>query len=274
MIHVMHVMVLHQNQRQIMGYEEVSGDLEIIQTEGIPAVRQVDPNMVLKKKNGRDTEVQEGWKGHLLPFELVQKSLLSDELQLLENKKSMLQEIPSELDSILEEMTEEEKEMISDALNDTNDAFVVKNVAAVIKSLKQEKTEEAKSLISKLQRVTDLNKEEKQLKSEIKSGEEDLHLKTKEVIENLSDENVRELLQLKWITPICDDLMKLPYSCVDKLQKAINALAKKYEDTYANIENEIREAEAELCEMMSELTGSEADMAAIREFQKLLGGKS
>ena len=71
-----------------------------------------------------------------------------------------------------------------------------------------------------------------------------------------------------------DDLMKLPYSCVDKLQKAINALAKKYEDTYANIENEIREAEAELCEMMSELTGSEADMAAIHEFQKLLGGKS
>ena len=36
----------------------------------------------------------------------------------------------------------------------------------------------------------------------------------------------------------------------------------------------LREAEAELCEMMSELTGSEADMAAIREFQKLLGGKS
>ena len=48
-----------------MGYEEVSGDLEIIQAEGIPAVRQVDPNMVLKKKNGRDTEVQEGWKGRV-----------------------------------------------------------------------------------------------------------------------------------------------------------------------------------------------------------------
>lgn len=255
------------------GYEKISGDLEIIQAEGIASVRQVDPNMVVKKKNGNDTEVQEGWKGHLLPFELVQKSLLSDEVQSLDNKKSELQEIPSELDSILEELTEEEKETISDALNDTNDAFVVKNVAVVIKSLKQEKTKEANSLILKLQRVTNLNKEEKQLKSEIKIAEEDLHLKTKEVIENLSEENVRELLQLKWITPICDELMRLPYSCVDKLQKSINALSKKYEDTYANIENEIQEAEASLCEMMSELTGSEADMAAIREFQKLLGGK-
>lgn len=255
------------------GYEKISGDLEIIQAEGIASVRQVDPNMVVKKKNGNDTEVQEGWKGHLLTFELVQKSLLSDEVQSLDNKKSELQEIPSELDSILEELTEEEKETISDALNDTNDAFVVKNVAVVIKSLKQEKTKEANSLILKLQRVTNLNKEEKQLKSEIKLAEEDLHLKTKEVIENLSEENVRGLLQLKWITPICDELMRLPYSCVDKLQKSINALSKKYEDTYANIENEIQEAEVSLCEMMSELTGSEADMAAIREFQKLLGGK-
>ena len=88
------------------GYEKISGDLEIIQAEGIASVRQVDPNMVVKKKNGNDTEVQEGWKGHLLPFELVQKSLLSDEVQSLDNKKSELQEIPSELDSILEELTE------------------------------------------------------------------------------------------------------------------------------------------------------------------------
>ena len=92
------------------------------------------------------------------------------------------------------------------------------------------------------------------------------------MIENLSEENVRELLQLKWITPVCDELMRLPYSCVDKLQKSIDALSKKYEDTYANIENEIQEAEASLCEMMSELTRKRADMAAIREFQKIVGG--
>ena len=38
----------------------ISGDLEIIQTEGKGAVRKVDPNMVVKKKNGKDVEVQDG----------------------------------------------------------------------------------------------------------------------------------------------------------------------------------------------------------------------
>ena len=35
---------------------------------------------------------------------------------------------------------------------------------------------------------------------------------------------------------------------------------------------EIREAEKSLSQMLSELTGNEADMEGIREFQKLLGG--
>ncbi|MEE0553373.1 MAG: type I restriction-modification system subunit M, partial [Clostridia bacterium] len=50
----------------------IENDLEMIQTEGPAATTQVDPNLVLKKKNGKDQEVQDGWKGHILPFELVQ----------------------------------------------------------------------------------------------------------------------------------------------------------------------------------------------------------
>ena len=46
-----------------------------MQTEGFAATRQVDPNIVIKKKNGQDTEVQDGWKGRILPFELVQERI-------------------------------------------------------------------------------------------------------------------------------------------------------------------------------------------------------
>ena len=254
------------------GYEEISGDLEIIQNEGIAAVKQVDPNMVTKKKNGQDNEVQDGWKGHLLPFELVQKTLLKDDLSTLEEKRRRLQEIPSEYDSILEEMSEDEKSSVSDALNEENDAFVIKNIAGVIKEVKQDKTEESMLLVEKLQKVVGFSKEEKQLKSEIKEKETDLHLKTKETIEALSDEEIKEMLQIKWIDPIYDEMMKLAVQCVDRLQKKIDELTKKYADTYESIEMEIREAEKSLSQMLSELTGNEADMAGIREFQKLLGG--
>ena len=47
---------------------------------------------------------------------------------------------------------------------------------------------------------------------------------------------------------------------------------KKYAETMNDIEEEIRKTEKELSAMLSELTGSEADMAGIRELQKLIGG--
>ena len=64
-------------------WEGISADLEMLQTEGFDATRRVDPLMVLKKKGGKDVEVQDGWKGHVLPFGLVQEALLSDELSAL-----------------------------------------------------------------------------------------------------------------------------------------------------------------------------------------------
>ena len=65
----------------------IAGDLELIQTEGMEAVTQVDPNMVVKKKNGKDVEVQEGWKGHILPFDLVERVCLKDALNALTEKE-------------------------------------------------------------------------------------------------------------------------------------------------------------------------------------------
>lgn len=52
-------------------WNKIAVDLEIIQTEGFEATKQVDPNMVIKKKDGKDQELQDGWAGHVFPFELV-----------------------------------------------------------------------------------------------------------------------------------------------------------------------------------------------------------
>ena len=55
-------------------WEGISADLEMLQTEGFDATRRVDPLMVLKKKGGKDVEVQDGWKGHVLPFPTTRHS--------------------------------------------------------------------------------------------------------------------------------------------------------------------------------------------------------
>ena len=255
------------------GYTEISGDLELIQTEGMECVKQVDPNMVLKKKNGRDQEVQDGWKGHILPFELVQKTLLQEDLEAIQEKEDRLQEIPSEYTSLIDEMSEDDKEAASDALNDDNDAFVMKNVKRVVKELKQDGSGDALALSGVLTKAEALSKEEKGLKSDVKKETEALHLKTKDVIESLDDDQVRTLLQKKWIRPICDGIDALPETLLSDFAKQVQALADKYADTLEDIENEIQETEKSLSAMLSELTGDEFDMAGIRQLQKMLGGE-
>ncbi len=253
-------------------FTSISGDLESIQTEGIKAIRQVDPNMVIKKKNNKDHEIQEGWKGHILPFRLVQEKLLKEDLNQIQQKQQELNEIPSEYDEILESFSEDDKEVISNALTEENDAFVLKNVQSTIKMLKKEDDSEYNNLIQQLQQVNALNAKEKQLKKEIKNDANALHLKTKETIENLSDDQLISLLQAKWIQPIIEGIEALPKQQIDMLQKAIESLQKKYNDTFEDIEKEIRETEKQLSQMMSELQGSEEDMAGINEFRKLLRG--
>ena len=81
-----------------------------VQTEGFGATKQVDPNMVIKKKNGNDVEVQEGWLGRIIPFELVQETLLHEEATALKEKEERLTQVTAEQQEILDSLTEEEKE--------------------------------------------------------------------------------------------------------------------------------------------------------------------
>ena len=254
-------------------YEKISGDLELIQTEGKETVTQVDPNMVLKKKNGSDAEVQEGWKGHILPFELVQKTLLAREYEAIEDKKKRLQEIPSERDALLEELDEEEKEAIAEALDENREAFVLNKVGSVLKELKKEKDPENAGVITCLQKADQLSQEEKKIKAEIKTKEEAFELLTKEKIENLTSSEADALLKQKWILPIMDGIQSLPANAITALEKSVEALGKKYADTYEDIESEIRKTEDSLSQMLGQLTGSEADLAGIAELRKLLGGE-
>lgn len=252
-------------------WTKISVDLEIIQTEGFEATKKVNPNMVLKKKNGTEQEVQDGYVGHVIPFELVQKTLLVDEYDLLKQKEARLAEIPSEYEEILDSLSEDEKE--SSILNDSNDAFVVKEVDKKLKELKKEpKTTELTTFIAKLSKVSALSKEEKDLKKEIKTEALKLHEKTKTTIESLTDEQVRELLYKKWIESLVANIYSLPNEIVNKLVNIITSLNLKYETTYYELEKEIKETEKSLCSMIDELCGNDFDMKGLEEFKTLLGG--
>lgn len=244
-------------------WTKIAVDLEIIQTEGFEATKRVDPNMVIKKKDGKEQEVQEGWVGRIIPFDLIQDTLLSDDKAALKAKENRLSEIASEYEELFDSLTEEEKE--GDYASE--DGFVN---AEIKKALKSDSVEpETKE---KLRKVDALAKEEKELKAAIKKDAGLLEGKTKETIESLSDEQVIDLLKDKWITPLIQNLMKLPDSIVNELVSKLEALTKKYETTFAEVEAQISETENTLSAMIDELEGNEFDMLGLSEFKKMLGG--
>jgi type I restriction enzyme M protein len=256
-------------------WQVIKADLEMMQTEGFAATKQVDPNLVIKKVKGKDTEVQEGWKGHIMPFDLVQQTYLSDDLTVLAKKENRLAEIASLYEEILESLSEEDKEQ--DTVKESKDGFVNAEVAKAAKTfIKEQKDSKTKftedSYEAKIVRTSKLIDEEKKLKKAVKEAQIALHLKTKTTIEGLTDDQVNHLLNLKWITPLSAELTAMPNAVINLLTNQVQALADKYAVTYSQVATEIKSIEQELADMMGELTGNEFDMQGLAELTNLLKG--
>ena len=267
----------------------IAADLEMIQTEGKQAIKQVDPFMVLKKdsKTKKEAEVQDGWVGHILPFELVQAVKLPQELANLKAKENRLAEIAAEMQNILENLSEEEK--ACPAVNDEGDGFIN---AEIPKALQQEleadgvaiakKADLSKaidkhifaeeSLGAKLQAAYKLLAEEKTLKAELKTQSAELHSKTKAAIESLDDDEALDLLRQKWFVPLNAAMCRLPENMLAQFSQKLTALCDKYADTYQHISERKQESAAALAQMMDELTGSEFDLQGIAAWQTILKG--
>lgn len=267
----------------------IAADLEMIQTEGKQAIKQVDPFMVLKKdsKTKKEAEVQDGWVGHILPFELVQAVKLPQELANLKAKEIRLAEIAAEMQSILENLSEEEK--ACPAVNEEGDGFIN---AEIPKALQQELEADGiviakkadltkaidkhifaeESLGAKLQAAYKLLAEEKTLKSELKTQSAELHSKTKAAIESLDDAEALDLLRQKWFVPLNKAMCRLPENMLAQFSQKLTALCDKYADTYQHISARKQESAAALAQMMDELTGSEFDLQGIAAWQAILKG--
>ena len=246
-------------------WNKIAVDLEIIQTEGFAAAKQVDPNLIVKKKDGKDQEVQDGWVGHVLPFELVQSQMLSTDVAALKDAEERFSEITARYEEALDAIPEEEKD--KEFINEDKSAFVWPEVKKAIKAKELDA-----DIIAVLKKVYSDNEEEKKLKRQIKDKAAALHMETKAAIEGLSDDEVMDLLHEKWITPLVEGLAKLPESIIADFVSKLDKLVAKYSTTFSEVEDQIAETEKELSRMLDMLTGDEFDMQGLAELKKMLGG--
>lgn len=251
-------------------WKTISTDLEMIKTEGKEAIIKVDPNMVTKKKDGKESEVQDGFVGHIIPFELVKQTYLKEYLEQINDIENQLSGIQSKYEEFIEAIPEDEKS--GDFLSEDNTAFVPKEVAKVTKQYSKGKKPEEGSVDEILVQVNVLINKEKELKKQVKELNIELDKKAIAKIENLTEEEQVELLKLKWIAPILVGIENIPGTVISSLTSKVTKLSKKYEETMVDLSDKIESSEKELCAMLDDLTGDEFDIEGLQEFKKLLGG--
>ena len=252
-------------------WDIISGDLELIKSEGIEACNKIDPIIEIKKKGEKETEVQTGIKGHIIPLNFVIDYKLSDLKKNISDKENRTNDIETRINEILDNLSEDEKLEIESILTEENDAFVPKEVAKKAKELLKQTTSEG-TVEKKVIEVNSLYEEQKKLNKEIKEGKTNIEIEAAKETENLTYEEITELLTQKWIKPIITEIDKLIDNVIIEFSKSIEKLSKKYEQTLKSIDEEIEKTEKNLSAMIDELTGSEFDMKGLEDFKSLFSG--
>ena len=236
----------------------VDFDLARINQEGKQICLETEPLMVVKKdsKTKETREEQSGWKGKIIPFELVKKMFFADDLAKVSKLLSDADSKASEYDEKWESLDEEIKANLA---KDEDTVFDAKKIKDAIKGKAYDS-----DVLTTLKAITALIDEEKALRKEAKNLEAELEKKAKDKIPALSQEDVNALIEQKWINPIIDAVNSVGSSVISQFISDFDALEKKYEHPLSSLSREIEKTSSALKSSLSDLTGSETDMAAVR----------
>ena len=249
----------------------ISGDMELINNEGLDACKKTDPIIALKKKGEKEVEVQIGTKGHIIPFELIVDYKLKDLQNSLNEKKNEVEEITENINEICENLTDDEKSEIESTLNEDNDAFIAKEVEKKAKEYLKSGISEG-NVELKIIEVNNLFKKQKSLNKEIKQLKEQIDVESIKETKNLNYDDILFLLEKKWIEPILKGIDNLVNNVIKEFIIKINNLCTKYEITLTDIDESISKTEKELSSLLEELSGDTYDMKGLNQFKTLLSG--
>lgn len=250
----------------------ISTDLEMIQTEGEQAIRQIDPVMVMKTKNKQKVEVQSGWAGRIIPFELVQRHLLGALQAEVATLSRQIAAIDDELALMLESLGEDDRVDLSAVLSANEDGFIKGELNKAVKVLSKSSESWAEGTPEAVQiRAKAAMDDQTRAKAQLKKAATLLETATRDAIKNLTDEQIYALLHAKWVEPLMSQLNTMPSTALRRLQNHLDALRDKYATSFVELDEEMQQTGQALGEMLGSLTGPAADTAALEAFRRVLG---
>lgn len=251
----------------------ISGDLEILQSEGIASLNQVDDLTESQNKNGTLTTKVIGQDGRVLPLSLIKQHCCQEQMAMIAQTEQHIAEIDAEAQSLLESLSEEDKEQyfMGDVLSEEGDAWVKSGLTKVLKN-KDVKAELKKlpALNQVLTTASKLFQEQNQLSKSLKVASAELEAQAQKVLQNMSTSEALTLLESKWFSPLKAQLESLFDHEIDRAAQELAEVVVKYQVTPSAIEQEIAKSNQALREMLSALTGDSAAMKGINELKQLL----
>ena len=181
-------------------------------------------------------------------------------MQAITDKEARNEEVDSEVNELIDSFTDEENQeyMEGDDNPKLDKAKIKKDAKAKGDDIELDTKEKLKKFVALWDEQSKLNKA-------IKEEKIALIDKTKEAIENLTDEEIELFLHMKWIDPVCEGINGTLSAVLAELEKRITTLAKKYATSYSDLTEQLATAQSELSALVAELTGDEFALKGLQQ---------
>lgn len=187
----------------------------------------------IKNKKGKQT----GWESALLPKELVINRYFKEDKSSLEDLNSQLDEVSAQMEELNEEHSGDEG-LLEDAKTEAGNL----SKTSINARLKDKSNPPDEDEIKVLMQYLQLLNKEADVKKSIKNLEDELDQKLFKKHQQLTEDEVRQLVvEDKWLTTL-EELVQSELDRVSqKLTSRIKELATRYESTLPELDNEVGE---------------------------------
>ena len=212
--------------------------------------------MVTKGSGKNKRQEQVGWKGILVPNELIAIKLFKAERDSINNLNTQIQDIESQLSELIEASKVEdspEYDVLYDFIKkdedgEPQDSFDAKKVKTALKNV--EKDSVKYELLFKVDKfLNTLSSKNKSVKAQEKQLNDEVEMK----IETLTNTEIDELVYEKWFGNLIEVLVSLVERPLREELSKISMLEKRYDQTLDEIDLEIEKAEKLFKDFASEL---------------------
>ncbi len=253
------------NVDQYAGYQVVADlwenvleeDAELIAANGFyEAGRMRISNMVEKGSGAEKRTVQDGWIGAIIPNGLIADVLYSNDKTKISELEQKISDIESKLSELVEAAKIEgtaENDTLFDVLKKNDDevpqdSFESKKVRDALKG-----SEKGNIEIDLLRQVNDLIAAKTKSNRSIKNSKVELQKAIYNRIEQLTDDEIDQLMQKKWFSDFEIKMLKLVTQPLLNDLQTLKMLNDRYSDTLDDIGHKISQAETELYSLMQDL---------------------